>query len=279
MEHLVPPLEAREVVRLLENMPMGLLLEDKASRVVWTNKALADFLGETSKDLLGRRVDDLPLTRLPGVGGKADFLQIDHPPARGPQWLTCTRQVLSQHSDKTLFVRFYLDATEHRRTQLLRNPHLQLQQGAGFLEPVTGTLARLGITQTLQSEVSRSRRYHNPLAIICMLVAACSDARKQPTDPDRVMAAAARLLKEQTRWVDIIGRWSEWEFLLVLPESSARAARRLVEKIERHLMDSGALSLPKGLPCFTARFGLAQWQQDDDASSLLERARADLKVG
>jgi GGDEF domain-containing protein len=85
------------------------------------------------------------------------------------------------------------------------------------------------------------------------------------------MAAAARLLKEHTRWTDIIGRWDGWEFLLVLPETNQEAATQLVGKLEGFL--SGEPTTGTEI-CFRARFGVTEWRRGDDALFMLKRVRA-----
>lgn len=273
MEASAWPLEKGELDRLVNTMPLGLLVEDGNGRILWVNETLSHFVGRTTDQLLGTRVAELPLTRVPGAGGTPDYCQIHGPRASGPEWLLCTWQRLSNGNGKGLIARYYLDATEHRRVQRFRGLQLSLQHTAGVVDQVTGTIDRNGIMQTLESEVSRSRRYQNPLAIIQLQLDICaSDVCEHNVDP--FMAAVARVLKEQTRWVDRIGRWSEREFLLVLPESNASAAASLAEKIGRSIAERKVSATGDDLSSVRVRFGISAWQRGDDVSSLLERAHA-----
>lgn len=277
MEVYSPPLEIHELDRLINSMPIGLLVEDDKGRVVWANQTFVDFCGQRPESLAGTRVSELPLTRVPGIGGNADLFQIERPRKGSPEWLLCTWQRLSRENGRGLIARYYLDATEHRRVQRLRGFQLALQESSGLIDEVTSTLNRAGITQTLESEVSRSRRYHNPLAVVRLRLDIGGGALESP-DIDTLMSTVARVLREKTRWVDRIGRWSEKEFLLVLPETNAAAATSLAEKIERSIVEQQASGPAHELSAITPRFGMAEWQRGDNALNLLDRAQAPLKT-
>ncbi len=277
MEAYAPPLEIGELERLVNDMPVGLLVEDESGRILWVNRTFRNFFSKTFEHLHGTKSADLPLIRVPGVGGNPDFCQIECPRKGGPEWLLCSWQRISYENGRAVIARFYLDATEHRRVQRFRGLQLSLQQSGGVIDQVTGTLDRVGITQTLESEVSRSRRYHNPLAVIRLRLEVCG-TDPQHHDVDRFMSATARVLREQTRWVDRIGRWSEREFLLVLPESNASAAGSLAEKITCYVANPSVSHAADDLSSMTVRCGIAEWQRGDNAVNLLERAHAGLEA-
>lgn len=278
MEASATPLEKSELERLVANMPVGLLVEDEGGRILWVNKTFVSFVGKTSEQLHGTRVNDLPVIRVPGVGANPDFCQIEGPRTEGPEWLLCSWQRISHTNGKGLIARFYLDATDHRRVQRLRGHQLLPQHGAsGVTDQVTGALDRAAIMQVLETEVSRSRRYHNPLAVIRLrLEIPVTDVQNDAIA--RFMSVTARALREQTRWVDRIGRWSEKEFLLVLPESNASAAGSLAEKLQRHVAERQACDPEDDSSQSMVRCGIAEWQRGDDVLKLLERVRAGLEV-
>lgn len=277
MEASVSPLEKSQLDRLVGNMPVGLLVEDEQGRIIWANNTFICFVSQTIEQLHGTKVSDLPLTRVPGAGGNPDYCRLMSPGEGGPEWLLCTWQQISQVNGRALIARFYLDATEHRRVRRFRGLQLSVQHSGGVIDQVTGTFDRAGITQMLEAEVSRSRRYHNPLAVVWLRLEIRTTAFEHH-DIDRVMSAAARVLREQTRWVDRIGRWSEQEFLLVLPESDASAAGRLAEKIERYIAHRQTADEAEDLSSLTVCFGFAEWQRGDDVSNLIDRAEAALKA-
>jgi len=91
------------------------------------------------------------------------------------------------------------------------------------------------------------------------------------------MVAFSRMLRDQTRWPDIIGRWDERDFLLILPETPAEATTAFKGKILRQLDAFPPISGDRGVAC-SAEFGIAAWRRGDDAQELVERAMDTLTV-
>jgi GGDEF domain-containing protein len=80
------------------------------------------------------------------------------------------------------------------------------------------------------------------------------------------------LLRDQTRWADLLGCNDNHDFLLILQETTRESALRLVEKLTTHLERiSATVSSPVG-----ACYGVTHCLRDDDPESLLERAEAAL---
>ena len=123
----------------------------------------------------------------------------------------------------------------------------------------------------LEAQVSRSRRYQNPLSVL-MVRLECPQPAGQDIG-EQGLVRFSRLLRDQTRWPDIIGRWDQREFLLVLPETPVSATDALKDKVKQQV--ESAVEHPDDPAC-TALFGAAEWRKGDDAESLIERAEADL---
>ncbi len=88
-----------------------------------------------------------------------------------------------------------------------------------------------------------------------------------------MLISISHLLNDQLRWADIIGRLNETDFLLVLPETHADDANKVVENMKEKL---GQLNIPDVEPSdfeITAQFGVAEWRKGDDMGLLLMRAR------
>jgi PleD family two-component response regulator len=115
--------------------------------------------------------------------------------------------------------------------------------------------------------VSRCRRYNHPLTLVTMsLVTNPTDAR------DHALVAVAGLLKDQTRWADLVGCNDDQDFILVLQETTQDAALQLVDKLADHV---NTLSEDIGTSLHTC-FGITQCQKNDDAKTMLERAEVAL---
>ncbi len=123
--------------------------------------------------------------------------------------------------------------------------------------PRAGVLSREAAVQRLEIEMSRSRRYENPLS--CLLI-----TQSVTIEPP----AAAQLvcfLREQLRWVDVLANWTPTQLLVLLPETTARSATELIRK----LAPMAVAVTGEGV---TLEWGASTWQLGDDAERLVERA-------
>lgn len=102
-------------------------------------------------------------------------------------------------------------------------------------DPLTGVANRREMTERLEAEVVRARRFERELTAVMV----DADRFKQVNDQlshgvgDDVLRRLARILVESCRAVDAVGRWGGEEFLLLLVEASATAAAAVCEKIRR----------------------------------------------
>jgi diguanylate cyclase (GGDEF)-like protein len=88
---------------------------------------------------------------------------------------------------------------------------------------------------------------------------------------DRVLAALGRLLREQIRPGDIVGRYGGEEFVVVLRDAGADAARRVAERIRQSLAGASIAGLPGRV---TLSAGIAAREPHESMVEL--SARADL---
>jgi len=123
----------------------------------------------------------------------------------------------------------------------------------------TGALSRAHIVSRLDAEISRSRRYANQLSCVSVRVRADAGSSHR-------LAELARALKEQLRWVDVLGQWQDDALVLVLPETDLSSARALAEKL------AAGLRLPA--PEVMAELGVATWHRGETAEQLITRALA-----
>ena len=100
-------------------------------------------------------------------------------------------------------------------------------------DALTGVLNRHGLLPQLRRELARADRQGPPLS-----VALCDiDHFKRVNDThghaagDGVLRDFAENLRAHARASDLVGRWGGEEFLLVLPDTDAESARRVVERI------------------------------------------------
>jgi diguanylate cyclase (GGDEF)-like protein len=261
----LPSLPPRALAQLLNALPTGVALHDSEGRIRWANEALAGQLGVAPHDLVGQTLEGLGLERKE----RGDGVPLFHVPrtAQGhAEWLRVSLVRLPQGEDSVLVAALAEDVTQTERLRLQIDRLQQALHGQVSTDETTGLLNRRGLMHQLESQVSRSRRYGNILSVVILRVR-CPEAPGERPSPQRLVQAA-RVLRDQTRWPDIIGRWGEGDFALVLPETSGQAAASLVAKLLQHLEEVPA-ETDGG---WVIAFGVAEWQRGDTAPALVERA-------
>jgi two-component system cell cycle response regulator len=128
-----------------------------------------------------------------------------------------------------------------------------------FTDSLTGTLNRRAMSEALEAELERARRYNLYLSILI----ADLDRFKQVNDQrghlagDAVLRQVGDLLRREARSVDIVARYGGEEFVVVMPETTLHGAGMFAERVRRkvELRDFGD---PGGDPLhLTVSIGLA----------------------
>jgi two-component system, cell cycle response regulator len=137
---------------------------------------------------------------------------------------------------------------------------------------LTGLPNRRRASERLEIELSRSRRYRNPMA-----VALCDvDHFKHVNDQfghnmgDEVLVHVARALSASLRQVDLVGRWGGEEFLVILPETDVAGARIVGERLRKSVE-----TLPPfkdGPDKLTCSVGVAVFAGDTNTAGFVDRA-------
>ncbi len=133
---------------------------------------------------------------------------------------------------------------------------------------------RRKIIVSLQEEVIRSTRYATPLSISLLDI----DHFKSVNDTyghasgDEVLRTIAARLREQIRRPDTIGRYGGEEFLIVLPNSEAKAAEEQASRLCNHARGL-QISSNDHVLSITISIGIAQYKiGDENWDQLLHRA-------
>jgi len=106
-------------------------------------------------------------------------------------------------------------------------------------DSLTGLLNRAAILETLHTELSRSRRESQPVALLMVDL----DRFKLVNDTyghlagDAVLREAARRMMSAVRRYDAVGRYGGEEFLIVLPGCEADGARVQAERVRKAVAD------------------------------------------
>jgi GGDEF domain-containing protein len=256
-------LSHEEAVTLLDTCPLAVLLLDASGQIRACNRVFAALTG-TDPDARCTELEALHreglLAPLLGSGTLINWIM----PDGDERWLTVeTRPLTDTHGG---MVRFYVDVTEKLRLRKERDElRVALQQNALRDETLTSFLSRRGLLHALEPLVARSRRYDSPLSVVAMGI-------ELHQEPRKLLVRIGYLLRDQTRWADLLGCNEDHDFLMILQETPRESALRLVDKLSTQLARIGAGDTSP----VHASYGITHCQREDDAESLLGRAEAAL---
>jgi diguanylate cyclase (GGDEF)-like protein/PAS domain S-box-containing protein len=167
------------------------------------------------------------------------------------------------------------DLVEERTHQLIEaNAELESKiaevQRLAETDTLTGVANRYRLEKTLELEVERAERFHQPLSVIALDI----DDFKIVNDEfghangDMVLVQMSRLLKKNIREIDLLARWGGDEFMILLPNTGLEAAAHTAEKLRQLIVEA---KLDKRAT-ITSSFGVAQLRQGESAMRLSIRA-------
>jgi len=249
-----------EALALLEVCPVALLITDAGGEVRGFNRAFAFLVDESGITTLDHVQHDSSLITLLGQERAINWIM----PDGDARWLKVETVTLDHTAG--ISARYYHDITEKFRIRRERDAlAAELRELSLRDERLPSLFSQHGILVSLEPLVARSRRYNCPLSVVAMGINTRNTG--QPN-----LAAIAAVLKNQTRWADLVGCNNRHDFILVLQESTQDSALQLINKLSRQLSVTNA-----GLPApVLASYGITQCQKNDDATSLLERAESAL---
>lgn len=270
MAFTIEPSTAQE---LLSSLPIGIVTATPAGEVTWINDAMKALLGiEAGKPVELGEATRATLQTFLGARGTFPVLEGQQ---NGQKWLKHT--MLRLGGAGGLVAHIYEDVTEAKDFQQERDQLAETVRRQSTTDALTGLLTQHAIMQGLQPLVSLSRRYDKPLSVVMIRLQHLEALDRQGGKPSSAdaLVGISRLLKDQMRWADLIGRYSSDQFLLVLPETDKQAAGKLVEKLDGALSQYAASAA--GRVGFL--YGVTEWIKGDDVNRLLKRAQDEIREG
>jgi diguanylate cyclase (GGDEF)-like protein/PAS domain S-box-containing protein len=137
-------------------------------------------------------------------------------------------------------------------------------------DALTGLHNRHRFNELLEQEVARARRYHTPLSLIMFDL----DYFKNINDTyghavgDQVLQEMAKVIRENVRATDWVGRWGGEEFLVLCPETTEKdavlTAEKLRELVETHMFQT--------VTTITISCGVTRFKAPDSVDAFVSRA-------
>lgn len=137
-------------------------------------------------------------------------------------------------------------------------------------DELTNLFNRRRILELLEIELEKASRYKRDLALIMIDL----DFFKRINDSfghqfgDKVLRKISEIMKQNTRNLDLVGRYGGEEFLLILPETNLEKAALVAEKLRQKIKKSDIEGLDFKL---TASFGAVQYE-GESSQQLIKRA-------
>lgn len=257
---MADPIDTIWMTELFQASPVGMILFKDDGSVSWANSKMEAMTNLSFSQLIGMDRNMAKGFQLESLFTKPDELVIKYRINHTPRYLSCEYKTLQSQSGSSVTAGFYTDITE---TYLLRERVDRLV----LSDELTGALNKRGLLRDLDPLISRSRRYENLLSLIQFEfdLSAAEDA-------DKTMLKICRGIRSELRWADLVSRYNENNFLLVLPETDLASAQKLATKLLDHLNDFYGVEMP---PCVGTT---AQWQRGNDVKMLLERMENGMSI-
>jgi GGDEF domain-containing protein len=253
-------LEYVSAISALENAPLGVMIV-QGRRIQWVNDAFTRILFLSREDVLGVDATEAEGRGLAPLFEDTAELCLRHSDGE-VRWLKRERKRLEEAA---VDVYYFQDVSALVGLQQERDRLRASVDALEVKDGTTGLLNRNAILQALDSQVTRSRRYHNPLSIVRLTLTA--PERAEPDNVAATLLTVAREFKDHLRWADHIGHLDKSQFLLILPETSLTDAERLAATLTRER----AAPVAKIADGWDVHFAVAAWQKGDDVRKLLER--------
>lgn len=137
-------------------------------------------------------------------------------------------------------------------------------------DKLTGLFNRLKLDETLNDEFNRSNRFKNSFGIIIIDI----DYFKKVNDTDghlvgdQVLIHFAKILKENIRKVDVVGRWGGEEFMIISTETDFQGTVKLAESLREIISKYEFPTIGN----ISASFGVTIYDGDENIENVIARA-------
>jgi two-component system, cell cycle response regulator len=148
-------------------------------------------------------------------------------------------------------------------------------ENAARIDLLTAIPNRWYMQERMKDEAARSFRYQRPLTVIAVridgFVTIVGDHGRDCGD--FVLQSVADILRTRKRGQDVVARWDEEVFLVMLPETSIADGGRVAERIRARIEASAIDYFGRELPV-TVTAGVAEFDTESGIDAAVERATA-----
>ncbi len=264
--HTCPPIKAEMLYREHVSDPVEIDLVDMRQNLEAMATELSQSLKDTNHDAtkFQSRVDT-NFNRLNRIEEEGVSLE---------KVLGLVRELVKESDDIRLSTQFFTGQLDKAQQEIdtLKNK-LKKSENDVYHDALTSVLNRRAFDRDLDGILQQSGQG-------CCLILADIDHFKGFNDNyghllgDQVLKVVAKRLAESCRNGCQLYRFGGEEFAIIVPNSHQRKARHLADAMRRSLEKVSLKDRRKNqrIDNITASFGVTEWQKDDDAIRLIERA-------
>ena len=274
---------------ILDNMMNGVYMVDVDKKITYWNTSAERITGFKAEEVLGKPCKDTMLLHALGDKVLCDTHCLFDEALRNKDFVPITRTVNLRHKDgyrllvrarciplldgsgevvgsTEIFERVY----DQESTQVLFKG---LEHQFAHLDPITGIPNRRCLEDTLNDWMQTFYTKSTPFAVVMVDAGFSKDVDEGDGQEtwNFVLKAISGVLRHNLRSLDVVGRWSEKEFLVLLHNIPIENLRRKLEIMKSIVEDEGiardgvAIKVTPSLGCVIPKKG-------DTTASLLARA-------
>ncbi|MGX9366986.1 sensor domain-containing diguanylate cyclase [Desulfoplanes sp. PS50] len=255
---------------LFEQAKDGMVILDTQGKALVANKRFAEMLDYTKEEITQLHVWDWDIQfsekelreKLHQIDHNGRHLETRQKKKHGSEIHVELSNSVTWFNDQKLIFCICRDITQRKLTE--KKVYL-----LATTDHLTTMLNRREFVHRLQQEMERARRYETFFSLIIYdfdNFKFINDTFGH-TEGDRVLRLAAELVKKNIRMTDIAARWSDEEFIVLLPQSTLSVARTVAEKLRQSIE-----TFPfHDLFSVTSSFGVTTFHSRDDLYSLVKR--------
>lgn len=269
------------ILEAVRQAPSPMIITERNGVIAYTNPKFLEHTGYRAEDLLGKNPKVLSAGKTDPriykelwetiLSGRIWSGELLNRKASGETYWEsiCISALRDAAGEITHFIGIWQDTTDRkiREDRILRS---------SITDELTGCFNRKQLTESLEHEVLRARRYKRHLVGIMADI----DHFKRVNDRlshawgDLVLKGFADILRSSVRAVDIVGRYGGDEFFILLPETPAMDAHIVAERIRSAFR---TFVSEQGIPDdfkVTASFGIFALLQEGEisAAAFIEKA-------
>lgn len=283
MKSLTELLSTSDLDKIFEQIRAGVAIIEKDGAFITWNSAFEPYknlLGDVFPQKLSERswVEEFSFNE----SESSTFCKLDLMPASNGHFILVAEPLIdSNYGIEKLSkkVKLYQLESEFSK-KIAHNKQVELEavitqaREVSFTDPLTFLLNRRAMLQEIQDEVSRAERYKSLLSISIVDVdhfKAINDKYGHSVGDD-VLKRVARLLRDNVRHPDIVGRYGGEEFLILLPSSDIKAAEEQAARLCKQMRET-AVEVHEHKIKVTFSIGVAQLNiGTEDWQAVLNRA-------